>query len=129
MEENKTEAGLPASLSISLTSAANLLQKVDAGAVSEARKKAGDILVGFMGDDGAIALDADLAIRAYQVLANSEVQILEAKRKLVETYVNLSEKANVFLNQGKQSNPLDVPVAAAADPMEAANQSTFKDMM
>ncbi len=124
-----TNVSLATSLSTGLHSAAFMEERIDSATTSEARQASAEVLVDMMGDEGVIALDPELAIRAFEVLSRHEIALIEAKRKLVETQMevlktlsSIEESNNNVSDEG--ANTLEEK-DTVKDPLDNMGNSLF----
>ncbi len=124
-----TNVPLATALSTGLHSVAFLLDKIEISTTSNARKTSESNLMTLMEDQGLLTMDPDLAIRAFEVLAKHEIDLIESKRKVlqtqVEVYRTLSSIQNIDNNVSIEgSNPLNEkdPVP---NPLEKMENSLF----
>jgi hypothetical protein len=122
--ESKELAGVSTATAISLglRAASFMVEKIDLSATVKARESSEANLIKMMDPDGPIGMDGDLAIRAFQALSAHEIQLMESKRKLIETYISLSEKLMPPSQDNSVLRPDETP---SADPMAEMGNSAF----
>jgi len=90
--------------------------------LSTATSKAINALEGII-DDGTLALDPEQLVRAVQVLTKSKTDIIESKRKLLDTCI----KGEVMIKALEQKPKDDKTPSALLDYLERNNLDTSLD--
>ncbi len=120
-----TSVSLATTMSVGLRSAAYLQDKLDVETTSRAKKTSEDVLVSMMQEDGLISLDPDLALRAFEVISTHEINLIEAKRKFLETQVEIFRVLKTLegnaMNDVLSEGASDIP----PDPQEDMENTLF----
>lgn len=124
------EVSIPSYVGVGLAAASSLIQKMELSSVTTARQKAEESLMRLMDENsGPISMDPDLSIRAFQALSNAEVQLIEAKRKFLETFSRLGGAAHLAATQPENNTLNPEAVSSTADPLASAQNSAFGQML